>query len=207
MSQISDVTPSEKTEDVNASNITQHTGSANITHPSEKHLDTNPQTMPISESTDLSAHSEVQSNPLVTPPVVIATQSQPVDQQPPMPVHQPEHSKPQASSRPNVQEQFSLIEEHQVNQKSLPVSATDETMAMSQHSLVEHLIQLFSKLEIQDFKSLMDLLKKDSKFKHITNQSKLRNLLVTGGILNAEEAPKNGDKLFNYMKREIAKKS
>ena len=130
MSQISDVTPSEKTEDVNASNITQHTGSANITHPSEKHLDTNPQTMPISESTDLSAHSEVQSNPLVTPPVVIATQSQPVDQQPPMPVHQPEHSKPQASSRPNLQEQISLIVEHQINEESLPVSAADETMAV-----------------------------------------------------------------------------
>lgn len=207
MSQISDVTPSEKTEDVNASNITQHTGSANITHPSEKHLDTNPQTMPISESTDLSAHSEVQSNPLVTPPVVIATQSQPVDQQPPMPVHQPEHSKPQASSRPNLQEQISLIVEHQINEESLPVSAADETMAMPQNPLIEHLIRLFNDPEIQDLKSLIGMLKKDSKFNDITTQGKLRERLVTEGILNPQDAPKNGDKLFNYMKREIAKKS
>ena len=207
MSQISDVTPTEKTEDVNASNITQHTGSANITHPSEKHLDTNPQTMPISETTDLSAHSEVQSNPLVTPPVVIATQSQPVDQQPPMPVHQPEHSKPQASSRPNLQEQISLIVEHQINEESLPVSAADETMAMPQNSLIEHLIRLFNDPEIQDLKSLIEMLKKDSKFNDITTQGKLRERLVTEGILNPQDAPKNGDKLFNYMKREIAKKS
>lgn len=207
MSQISDVTPSEKTEDVNASNITQHTGSANITHPSEKHLDSNPQTMPISESTDLSAHSEVQSNPLVTPPVVIATQSQPVDQQPPMPVHQPEHSKPQASSRPNLQEQISLIVEHQINEESLPVSAADETMAMPQNPLIEHLIRLFNDPEIQDLKSLIEMLKKDSKFNDITTQGKLRERLVTEGILNPQDAPKNGDKLFNYMKREIAKKS
>ena len=207
MSQISDVTPSEKTEDVNASNITQHTGSANITHPSEKHLDTNPQTMPISESTDLSAHSEVQSNPLVTPPVVIATQSQPVDQQPPMPVHQPEHSKPQASSRPNLQEQISLIVEHQINEESLPVSAADETMAMPQNPLIEHLIRWFNDPEIQDLKSLIGMLKKDSKFNDITTQGKLRERLVTEGILNPQDAPKNGDKLFNYMKREIAKKS
>ena len=207
MSQISDVTPSEKTEDVNASNITQHTGSANITHPSEKHLDTNPQTMPISESTDLSAHSEVQSNPLVTPPVVIATQSQPVDQQPPMPGHQPEHSKPQASSRPNLQEQISLIVEHQINEESLPVSAADETMAMPQNPLIEHLIRLFNDPEIQDLKSLIGMLKKDSKFNDITTQGKLRERLVTEGILNPQDAPKNGDKLFNYMKREIAKKS
>lgn len=207
MSQISDVTPSEKTEDVNASNITQHTGSANITHPSEKHLDTNPQTMPISESTDLSAHSEVQSNPLVTPPVVIATQSQPVDQQPPMPVHQPEHSKPQASSRPNLQEQISLIVEHQINEESLPVSAADETMAMPQNPLIEYLIRLFNDPEIQDLKSLIGMFKKDSKFNDITTQGKLRERLVTEGILNPQDAPKNGDKLFNYMKREIAKKS
>ena len=207
MSQISDVTPSEKTEDVNASNITQHTGSANITHPSEKHLDTNPQTMPISESTDLSAHSEVQSNPLVTPPVVTATQSQPVDQQPPMPVHQPEHSKPQASSRPNLQEQISLIVEHQINEESLPVSAADETMAMPQNPLIEDLIRLFNDPEIQDLKSLIGMLKKYSKFNDITTQGKLRERLVTEGILNPQDAPKNGDKLFNYMKREIAKKS
>lgn len=207
MSQISDVTPTEKTEDVNASNITQHTGSANITHPSEKHLDTNPQTMPISETTDLSAHSEVQSSPLVTPPVVTATQSQPVDQQPPMPIQQPEHPKPQASSRPNLQEQISLIVEHQINEESLPVSAADETMAMPQNSLIEHLIRLFNDPEIQDLKSLIEMLKKDSKFNDITTQGKLRERLVTEGILNPQDAPKNGDKLFNYMKREIAKKS
>ena len=207
MSQISDVTPSEKTEDVNASNITQHTGSANITHPSEKHLDTNPQTMPISETTDLSAHSEVQSSPLVTPPVVTATQSQPVDQQPLMPIQQPEHPKPQASSRPNLQEQISLIVEHQINEESLPVSAADETMAMPQNSLIEHLIRLFNDPEIQDLKSLIGMLKKDSKFNDITTQGKLRERLVTEGILNPQDAPKNGDKLFNYMKREIAKKS
>lgn len=206
MSQISDVTPSEKTEDVNASNITQHTGSANITHPSEKHLDTNPQTIPISESTDLSAHSEVQSNPLVTPPVVIATQSQPVDQQPPMPVHQPEHSKPQASSRPNLQEQISLIVEDQVNEESLTVSSAGETMAMPQHPLIKHLIQLFNDPQIQDLKSLIENLKKDSKFVDLTTQKKLRDRLVTEGILY-DEAPKNGDKLFNYMKIEITKKS
>ncbi|MGA6877442.1 hypothetical protein [Acinetobacter sp. AND/436] len=209
MSQISDVTPSEKTEDVNASNITQHTGSANITHPSEKHLDTNPQTMPISESTDLSAHSEVQSNPLVTPPVVIATQSQPVDQQPPMPVHQPEHSKPQASSRPNLQEQISLIVEHQINEESLPVSAADETMAMPQNPLIEYLIRLFNDAKIQDFKSLIHNLKADYKFTDITSQTKLRDRLISEGILNAENTPKARDteNLFNYMKREIAKKS
>jgi len=207
ISQISDVTTTVKKEDINASNITQHTGSANITHPSEKHLDTNPQTMPISESTDLSAHSEVQSNPLVTPPVVIATQSQPVDQQPPMPVHQPEHSKPQASSRPNLQEQISLIVEHQINEESLPVSAADETMAMPQNPLIEYLIRLFNDPEIQDLKSLIGMLKKDSKFNDITTQGKLRERLVTEGILNPQDAPKNGDKLFNYMKREIAKKS
>lgn len=195
MSQISDVTPSEKTEDVNASNITQHTGSANITHPSEKHLDTNPQTMPISESTDLSAHSEVQSNPLVTPPVVIATQSQPVDQQPPMSAQQPE--------------QISLIVEHQVNEESLPVSAADETMAKPQHPLIELLTQLFNDTKIQDFKSLIHNLKADNKFTDITSQTKLRDRLISEGILNAENTPKARDteNLFNYMKIEITKKS
>lgn len=202
-----EITPSKNIEETKASHLTQATGSANITHPSEKHLDTNPQTMPISESTDLSAHSEVQSNPLVTPPVVIATQSQPVDQQPPMPVHQPEHSKPQASSRPNLQEQISLIVEHQINEESLPVSAADETMAMPQNPLIEHLIRLFNDPEIQDLKSLIGMLKKGSKFNDITTQGKLRERLVTEGILNPQDAPKNGDKLFNYMKREIAKKS
>ncbi|PPZ94954.1 hypothetical protein C5B41_07430 [Acinetobacter ursingii] len=207
ISQISDVTPTVKKEDINTSNITQLTGSTTITHPSEKHLDTNPQTMPISETTDLSAHSEVQSSPLVTPPVVTATQSQPVDQQPPMPIQQPEHPKPQASSRPNLQEQISLIVEHQINEESLPVSAADETMAMPQNSLIEHLIRLFNDPEIQDLKSLIEMLKKDSNFLGITTQGKLRERLVTEGILNPQDAPKNGDKLFNYMKREIAKKS
>lgn len=202
-----EITPSKNIEETKASHLTQATGSANITHPSEKHLDTNPQTMPISESTDLSAHSEVQSNLLVTPPVVIATQSQPVDQQPPMPVHQPEHSKPQASSRPNLQEQISLIVEHQINEESLPVSAADETMAMPQNPLIEHLIRLFNDPEIKDLKSLIGMLKKGSKFNDITTQGKLRERLVTEGILNPQDAPKNGDKLFNYMKREIAKKS
>ena len=31
-----------------------------------------------------------------------------------MPIQQPEHPKPQASSRPNLQEQISLIVEHQI---------------------------------------------------------------------------------------------
>ena len=81
-------------------------------------------------------------------------------------------------------------------------------MAMPQNPLlIEHLIRLFNDPEIQDLKSLIGMLKKYSKFNDITTQGKLRERLVTEGILNPQDAPKNGDKLFNYMKREIAKKS
>ncbi|WP_180102871.1 hypothetical protein [Acinetobacter sp. YH12126] len=199
ISQISDVTPTVKKEDINASNITQLTGSTTITHPSEKDPHTQPQITQVPEINDLNPHFEAQSNQSITSPIVTATQSPPVDQQ-------PEHPKPQASSRPNLQEQISLIVEHQINEESLPVSAADETMAMPQNSLIEHLIRLFNDPEIQDLKSLIEMLKKDSKFNDITTQGKLRERLVTEGILNPQDAPKNGDKLFNYMKREIDKK-
>lgn len=194
MSQISDVTPTEKTEDVNASNITQHTGSTTITHPSEKDLDTQPQITQVPEINDLNPHSEAQSNQLITSPIVTATQAPSVDQQPPMSAQQPE--------------QISLIGEHQVNEESLPVSATDETMAKPQHPLIERLTQLFNDPKIQDFKSLIHNLKADEKFTDITNQTKLKDRLISEGILNAENTPKARDteNLFNYMKIEIGKK-
>lgn len=189
-----EITPSKNIEETKASHLTQATGSTNITHPSEKDLDTQPQIAQVPEITDLNTHSEAQSNQLITSPIVTAAQSPSVDQQPPMSAQQPE--------------QISLIVEHQVNEESLPVSAADETMAMPQNPLlIEHLIRLFNDPEIQDLKSLIGMLKKDSKFNDITTQGKLRERLVTEGILNPQDAPKNGDKLFNYMKREIAKKS
>ncbi|WP_240687778.1 hypothetical protein [Alkanindiges illinoisensis] len=206
ISQISDVTPTVKKEDINTSNITQLTGSTAITHPSEKDLHTETQITRVPEINDLNSHSEAQSNQSITSPIVTATQSPPVEQQPPMSVQQPEHPKHQSSSI-NIQDQISLNVEHQLNEESLPVSAADETMAMPQHPLIERLIQLFNDPQIQDHKSLIENLKKDYKFVDLTTQSKLRERLVTEGILNAEEAPKNGVKLFNYMKIEITKKS
>lgn len=188
-----EITPSKNIEETKASHLTQATGSTNITHPSEKDLDTQPQIAQVLEITDLNTHSEAQSNQLITSPIVTAAQSPSVDQQPPMSAQQPE--------------QINLIVEHQVNEESLPVSAADETMAMPQNPLIEHLIRLFNDPEIQDLKSLIGMLKKYSKFNDITTQGKLRERLVTEGILNPQDAPKNGDKLFNYMKREIAKKS
>lgn len=206
MSQISDVTPSEKTEDVNASNITQHTGSTTITHPSEKDLNTLPKITQVPEINDLNPHSEVQHNQLITSPIVTVIQTPSVDPQPHMSVHQPEHPKPQSSST-NIQEQISLIVEDQVNEESLTVSSAGETMAMPQHPLIKHLIQLFNDPQIQDLKSLIKSFKKVYKSVDLTSHSKFRELLVTEGILNTDEAPKNGDKLFNYMKIEITKKS
>ena len=195
ISQISDVTPTVKTEDVNASNITQHTGSTNITHPSENDLDTQPQITQVPEINDLNPPSEAQSNQLITSPIVTATQAPSVDQQLPMPVQQPE--------------QFSLSIEHQVNEESLPVSAADEKMAMPQSLLIERLKQLFNDPQIQDLNSLLDNLKADDKFTNITNKTKLRKQLIDKGILDKETTPKVRDteNLFNYMKREIAKKS
>lgn len=80
---------------------------------------------------------------------------------------------------------------------------------MPQNPLVECLIQLFNDPKIQDFKSLIHNLKADCKFTDITSQTKLRDRLISEGILNAENTPKARDteNLFNYMKREIAKKS
>ncbi|ENU96968.1 hypothetical protein F970_00301 [Acinetobacter sp. CIP 102082] len=195
ISQISDVTPTVKTEDVNASNITQHTGSTNITHPSENDLDTQPQITQVPEINDLNPPSEAQSNQLITSPIVTATQAPSVDQQLPMPVQQPE--------------QFSLSIEHQVNEESLPVSAADEKMAMPQSLLIERLKQLFNDPQIQDLNSLLDNLKADDKFTNITSKTKLRKQLIDKGILDKETTPKVRDteNLFNYMKREIAKKS
>ncbi|MCL6243236.1 MULTISPECIES: hypothetical protein [Acinetobacter] len=180
ISQISDVTPTVKKEDINASNITQLTVSTAITHPSEKDLHTQPQITQVPEINDLN---------------------------PPMSVQQPEHPKPQSSST-NIQEQISLIAEHQVNEESLTVSSADETVAMPQHPLIERLIQLFNDPKIQDFKSLIHNLKADYTFTDITNQTKLRDRLISEGILNADNTPKARDteNLFNYMKIEIDKK-
>lgn len=190
-----EITPSKNIEETKASHLTQATGSTNITHPSEKDLDAQPQIAQVSEITDLNTHSEAQSNQLITSPIVTATQASSVDQQPPMSIQQPE--------------QISLIVEHLVNKESLPVSTADETMAMPLHPLIERLIQLFNDRKIQDFKSLIHNLKADDKFTDITSQTKLRDRLISEGILKAENTPKVRDteNLFNYMKIEITKKS
>ncbi|WP_407487681.1 hypothetical protein [Acinetobacter baumannii] len=190
-----EITPSKNIEETKASHLTQATGSTNITHPSEKDLDAQPQIAQVPEITDLNTHFEAQSNQLITSPIVTATQASSVDQQPPMSIQQPE--------------QISLIVEHLVNKESLPVSTADETMAMPLHPLIERLIQLFNDRKIQDFKSLIHNLKADDKFTDITSQTKLRDRLISEGILKAENTPKVRDteNLFNYMKREIAKKS
>ncbi|MEK5752520.1 hypothetical protein V3519_10920 [Acinetobacter variabilis] len=190
-----EITPSKNIEETKASHLTQATGSTNITHPSEKDLDAQPQIAQVPEITDLNTHSEAQSNQLITSPIVTATQASSVDQQPPMSVQQPE--------------QISLIVEHLVNKESLPVSTADETMAMPLHPLIERLIQLFNDPKIQDFKSLIHNLKADDKFTDITSQTKLRDRLISEGILKAENTPKVRDteNLFNYMKIEITKKS
>ncbi|WP_151816887.1 hypothetical protein [Acinetobacter junii] len=190
-----EITPSKNIEETKASHLTQATGSTNITHPSEKDLDAQPQIAQVPEITDLNTHSEAQSNQLITSPIVTATQASSVDQQPPMSIQQPE--------------QISLIVEHLVNKESLPVSTADETMAMPLHPLIERLIQLFNDRKIQDFKSLIHNLKADDKFTDITSQTKLRDRLISEGILKAENTPKVRDteNLFNYMKIEITKKS
>lgn len=206
--QSSAITPEENTEDTQASELTQPTLSTSITNSSENPLKTSlPNTVTTPQVTDLLTPSIEEQSNLLESPVDTMIQEKPITQQThTIPIDQCEKIETQSSSILHSQEQIDLIVEPGLNKEIIPTSIANDTINTTQHPLVQRLIQLFDCPDTKDLTSLIDNLKKDYKFSDITTHAKLREKLVTEGLLNNDIAPKNGKKLFDFIKKEITNK-